>query len=122
MSTFLKRTGNLTEYQRKFVAVSFQLNCRLTGDLLLYLNRVVCFEQNPLNLNSIVDVICVMMERLHQNSEENLIGQAALILGQSLIRIRQTTQAVIDVVRKLIPLMYFDITKLRLLGLLLTSL
>ena len=69
MSTILKRTANLTEYQRKFVAGCFQLGCHITGDLLLYLNRIVCFEQNSLNLTSIVDVICPMMERLQENGE-----------------------------------------------------
>lgn len=44
------------------------------------------------------------------------------MLGQSLIRIRETTPAVINVVKELVPVVKFDITKVRLLGLLMTSL
>lgn len=64
MSTILLRTGKLTEYQRRFVAANFQAGCRVTEDLLLYLNRVVSFESNTLNLTSIVDLLCSMLDQL----------------------------------------------------------
>lgn len=41
-----------------------------------------------------------------------------MVMGHSIIRIKDTTPAVIAAVRKLIPRMRFDITKLRLQGLL----
>lgn len=69
MNTFLRRTGKLTEYQRRYVASSFHFSRLISGDLMLYLNRVVCFESNPLNITSVVDLLCPMMERLYENGE-----------------------------------------------------
>jgi hypothetical protein len=56
------------------------------------------------------------------NQEENIISQISMVLSHIIFRIRNITQRAIQIIRQLIPTMKFNVSKLRLLEVLLMSL
>lgn len=115
----LLKSGRLTEPQRrmagKLLYRPFMESINNTS--LLYLNRIVAYEENPENIFSLIEMLCQVVIEL---TDETIINQICVILGQVIVKCKKSNKIIEEMVR--LKSLQFDLTKGRMMELLLLTL